>query len=68
MDEPDPLEFLRKRANELANTGRYPAWPEVEEVLIREVHPLLVGRLAREQDFTLAIDTRCRLAKRMRSA
>ncbi len=66
MDEPDPLDFLRRRANELANTGRFSVWPEVEGVLLREVHPLLVGRLAREQGFTVAIDTRCRLAKRMR--
>ncbi|MGD9979424.1 MAG: hypothetical protein AB7H66_00505 [Hyphomonadaceae bacterium] len=68
MDEPDPLDFLRKRANELSSTGRFRTWPEIVDALHHEAHPLLVARITKESEFVAMVETRCRLAMRMRNA
>jgi hypothetical protein len=68
MDEPDPLEWLREQACDLARTGRYPGWPEIVTALHKGVHPLLVARLTKDGEFVSMINTRCGLAMRMRGA
>jgi hypothetical protein len=56
---------MRKRAYELADTGRYGGWPEIEGALSGEedFHPIMIRNFGNDALFVSMVNPRCRRAR-----
>jgi hypothetical protein len=56
---------MRKRAYELADTGRYAGWPELAGALNQEAdfEPLMIRAIGNDALFVSMVNARCRQAR-----